>query len=633
MEKKISVEDLLRKLNEPGVTMQDLSPYFHIEPDAAGPFGMSVVYDAAKVELDKLNDLGQRAALALPGFNTIVRMLRRAQFEMKLASGYSGPVIVAEGDSWFTYPWLDVVGALNDLFAISHLAAAGDTLAQMLDQNEYIAELHRVKADILLFSGGGNDALGGGDLKAHLLPFDKALTPAQHLRSSFSGLVDGAVGKFDQIYRRVAREAPGVAVICHGYDYAIPDKGKWLGTPMKQLGITDPAYQRGIVHEMMDRFALAMSRLAARYPHVTFLDNRGTVKDADWADELHPSPPGFAAVARKFAMAIRAHSSRDLPDGGAKKPGPRGEAAVIQAPQPRRGLKQPTGLNHGISLHIGLNILDKQHYGAAPELFGCHYDAHAMERIAKQCGYGESAVLLDGKATVTAVQAGIRAAAKALGDGDIFLLTYAGHGSSVPDFSGDELDDGKDETWCLYDREMLDDELYDGWRNFKRGVRVLVISDSCHSGSVLRATLDGTVRVDLSNPDLRPRPRTLPEAVRRDVNERNEGLYRDLARKLGADAGKGGGLVQGRSPRAVSQPLNATVRLLSGCQDNQTSGDGDLNGLFTSRLLQVLEGGFKGNYAGFHRAIKKLMPENQTPNHWAVGRKDPAFDAQHPFEI
>ena len=92
-------------------------------------------------------------------------------------------------------------------------------------------------------------------------------------------------------------------------------------------------------------------------------------------------------------------------------------------------------------------------------------------------------------------------------------------------------------------------------------------------------------------------------------------------------------MVQGHSPRAVSQPLNATVRLLSGCQDNQTSGDGDLNGLFTSRLLQVLEGGFKGNYAGFHRAIKKLMPENLTPNHWAVGRKDPAFDAQHPFEI
>ena len=212
-------------------------------------------------------------------------------------------------------------------------------------------------------------------------------------------------------------------------------------------------------------------------------------------------------------------------------------------------------------------------------------------------------------------------------------MTYAGHGSSVPDFSGDELDDGKDETWCLYDREMLDDELYDGWRNFKRGVRVLVISDSCHSGSVLRATLDGTMRVDLSNPDLRPRPRALPDAVRRDVIERNEGLYRDLARKLGADAGKGGGLVESRRPRTVSQPLNATVRLLSGCQDNQTSGDGDLNGLFTSRLLQVLEGGFKGNYAGFHRAIKRLMPENQTPNHWVVGRKDPAFDAQHPFEI
>jgi hypothetical protein len=73
--------------------------------------------------------------------------------------------------------------------------------------------------------------------------------------------------------------------------------------------------------------------------------------------------------------------------------------------------------------------------------------------------------------------------------------------------------------------------------------------------------------------------------------------------------------------------------LISGCQDNQTSGDGDINGLFTSRLLQVLEEGFRGDYAAFHREILHRMPDSQTPNHWVVGRKDPGFDSQNPFEI
>ena len=41
--------------------------------------------------------------------------------------------------------------------------------------------------------------------------------------------------------------------------------------------------------------------------------------------------------------------------------------------------------------------------------------------------------------------------------------------------------------------------------------------------------------------------------------------------------------------------------LISGCQDNQTSMDGDHNGAFTEQLLNVWNhGAFKGNYATFH---------------------------------
>ena len=38
------------------------------------------------------------------------------------------------------------------------------------------------------------------------------------------------------------------------------------------------------------------------------------------------------------------------------------------------------------------------------------------------------------------------------------------------------------------------------------------------------------------------------------------------------------------TPKEGEQALKARVLLLSGCQDNQTSADGDRNGLFTGTL-------------------------------------------------
>ena len=80
--------------------------------------------------------------------------------------------------------------------------------------------------------------------------------------------------------------------------------------------------------------------------------------------------------------------------------------------------------------------------------------------------------------------------------GDIFWITYSGHGSQVPDQNGDESD-GLDETWCLYDCQILDDTLFDLWSRFKEGVRIVIFSDSCHSGTIARA-INSLNPVDLS---------------------------------------------------------------------------------------------------------------------------------------
>ena len=53
------------------------------------------------------------------------------------------------------------------------------------------------------------------------------------------------------------------------------------------------------------------------------------------------------------------------------------------------------------------------------------------------------------------------------------------------DVTGEEADK-RDETWCLFDSQLIDDELYFELAKFASGVRILVLSDSCHSGTVTR---------------------------------------------------------------------------------------------------------------------------------------------------
>ena len=78
---------------------------------------------------------------------------------------------------------------------------------------------------------------------------------------------------------------------------------------------------------------------------------------------------------------------------------------------------------------------------------------------------------------------------------------------------------------------------------------------------------------------------------------------------------------------------SAALILISGCQDNQTSMDGEHNGAFTEQLLKVWNNaGFNGNYGLFHAEIKARMPASQTPNLFALGPSG-AFLAQLPFTV
>ena len=275
----------------------------------------------------------------------------------------------------------------------------------------------------------------------------------------------------------------------------------------------------------------------------------------------------------------------------------------------------------GISLHIGLNAVSAAAYGGwSGKLNACEADANDMEALAKSRGF-KTTKLLTKAGTRKKALAAIKSAATALTSGDIFFLTYSGHGGQLPDMNGDETDN-QDETWCLYDGELVDDDLNQALCAFKAGVRVVVLSDSCHSGTATRAierkangtTFDAAAQVmrDANGVALR----MMPPAYLLGAYYAQKKTYDKILKRPAPPAPK------------------ASVLLISGCQDDQTSADGDFNGLFTGTLKSVWgNGAFTGAYKAFHKAIVAKMPADQKPALFQTGAANAPFIAQPPFTV
>lgn len=264
----------------------------------------------------------------------------------------------------------------------------------------------------------------------------------------------------------------------------------------------------------------------------------------------------------------------------------------------------------GMSLHIGINVLNPAGYPLDPPddedwpdgwdgpLEGCHADAEAMCAIAEKQGF-DTTLLLSEEATADRVISEMRRAAEKLSAGDTFLVTFAGHGGQIPDVTGDEAEDDEfdtwDETWCLYDRHFIDDELAVRYSEFKPGVNIVVLSDSCHSGTVLRDT-----NRDAEPP--KPGARTMPRGTVHACYFARKKEYDDLQKDL---------------PPIDRESIGSKQLLISACQENEIAGDGDPNGQFTGVVLKVWnDGAFDGTYREFHAQIideleKKFQGDNE----------------------
>lgn len=267
----------------------------------------------------------------------------------------------------------------------------------------------------------------------------------------------------------------------------------------------------------------------------------------------------------------------------------------------------------GMALNIGVNAVDPTHYGGwQGDLIAPEADAIDMERIARSRNFSTKA-LLTHEATRSRVIDEISQASDELKPNDIFMLTFSGYGGAIPGPS--TLSPTLQlTTWCLYNSQLAEHEIYKLLTGFRKGVRILIFSDLCYSATVTRVVANADKMVPQA------RVKMMPPAVGIRTYRENQHFYEQLVEALGR--------------KSVKDKIKASVLWFSGCQENQLSYDGDFNGLFTTQILRVWrDGSFKGNYRKFLAEIKQQMPVRQTPNLDNMGTVNDAFSGQRPFTI
>lgn len=251
------------------------------------------------------------------------------------------------------------------------------------------------------------------------------------------------------------------------------------------------------------------------------------------------------------------------------------------------------------ALCVGIN----DYPGSDSDLQGCVNDANDWGQALSERGFGVT-TMLNGDATKQNIVHELKVLLAQAKSNDTVAFTYSGHGTWIPDADGDEAD-GRDEALCPWDcittgEVLSDDELYNLFVGFrKRGVRLVFISDSCHSGSVNRF---------------------MPP-----LNFVTMGWYHK-AKFLAPEL-----ILRGDEARATAkavQNIKATSKsrysslLISGCKDTEYSYDavfdGRANGAFTYAALQALKKndalwpqGY--TYSAWYQSIRLLLPSQDYP--------------------
>ncbi len=256
-----------------------------------------------------------------------------------------------------------------------------------------------------------------------------------------------------------------------------------------------------------------------------------------------------------------------------------------------------------LALCIGIN----NYPGTGMDLKGCVNDARDWAAALTARGYTVRS-LIDARATKAAMVAGLRRIIKAAKRGDHLVITFSGHGTYQPDTNDDEAD-GLDEALCPYDLKtkgaLTDDEIRALFLKLDPGARLLLLSDSCHSGTVTRAA-PADADADGPRPRFMPMGNWLPQAAL--PRRRGGGVAATVVAPTTGSAFRG---------VVASRPGDL---LMSGCREgpNNYSYDASFrsrpNGAFTYYALKTLHTlPPAATYADWHRRIGEHLPSASFP--------------------
>jgi hypothetical protein len=151
---------------------------------------------------------------------------------------------------------------------------------------------------------------------------------------------------------------------------------------------------------------------------------------------------------------------------------------------------------------------------AANQLYGCVADAMGMKEAFVRLGIARYAMVTDGQATRQGIGrvlgelvGQVKLATSKTKEPVTVVITYAGHGCRLKRLSKEEDPNSLDSSWVAADSDFAGTRDIRGYELqqvhtelAKLGAQVLIISDSCHSGSVYRDAPAFRVRTLPANP-------------------------------------------------------------------------------------------------------------------------------------
>jgi hypothetical protein len=257
-----------------------------------------------------------------------------------------------------------------------------------------------------------------------------------------------------------------------------------------------------------------------------------------------------------------------------------------------------------ISLSIGINNYPE----SSNDLNGCVNDANDWQDLLKsKFDFQNNTLLLDEQATKHNVLNNLQKLISNLGDGDVGVFTFSGHGTWVYDNDSDEADN-RDEAICAYDENILDDDIRKILLTLNPKARLTIISDSCHSGTVTRKMLSRQALL---------RSKSI-EAFAIDGFENidsNSLIPRYMPPKNSSDAIKT--LTLPIRKRFLYPESNMSELLLTGCNATEYSYDAYINnrfnGAFTAFAIGIIKSNPNLTYKELHNEIRTILPNNRYP--------------------